>query len=70
MSSDYKNATGYIQFIIDRNTTAPKYYGGMNTFNYKRYDKGHINPDYYLYLLRNKDQLGIPKNIDYVRDNL
>lgn len=60
MRSDFKDASGYVHFILDREVTAKKYYGGMDTFNYKQYDKNNINPDYYLYLVKNKQALGIP----------
>jgi len=69
MRSDYKDASGYVNFIIANEDVANKYYNGMSIYNYKQYNDGNINPYYSLYLTKNKNALGIPSWINYVDDN-
>lgn len=46
-----------------------KYYAGMSLYNYKQYDNGNINPDYSVFLTKNKNVLGVPSWLNYVDDN-
>lgn len=46
MRGDLKEASDYINFIIDNEDIANKYYAGMSIVNYKQYDAGNINPEY------------------------
>lgn len=66
MRDDYKDASGYVNFIINNDDNVKKYYGGVNKYNYKQYDQGNINPYYSLYLTKNKQSLGIPDNVNYI----
>lgn len=46
MRGDLKEASDYVNFIIDDEDIANKYYAGMQIVNYKQYDAGNINPNY------------------------
>lgn len=41
----------------------------MNILNYKQYDAGNINEDYYIYLQEKKKNFGVPDWLNYVADN-
>lgn len=69
MNGDLKDAAGYINWIIADDNVANKYYNGMNVLNYKQYDAGNINPDYFYFLEANKASLGVPNWVHYVDDN-
>lgn len=41
----------------------------MNVLNYQQYDAGNINPDYSVYLQKNKKSFGVPDWLSYVDNN-
>lgn len=69
MRGDYKEASGYTNFIIANDDVANKYYSGMNVLNYKQYDMGTVNTDYGIYLQEKKKNFGVPDWLNYVDDN-
>jgi hypothetical protein len=69
MRGDLKEASDYINFIIDNEDIANKYYAGVNILNYKQYDAGNINPDYAIYVQDKKKNFGVPDWLNYVDDN-
>lgn len=69
MRGDLAEATSYIDFIVNNDEIANKYYAGLNVLNYKQYDAGNINPDYALYLQDKKKNFGVPDWLSYVDDN-
>jgi len=50
MNGDLYDAAGFINWIIADDNVANKYYNNMNVLNYKQYDQGNINPDYWYFL--------------------
>jgi carboxypeptidase C (cathepsin A) len=69
MRGDLKEASGYINFIIDDEDIAKKYYAGMSIVNYKQYDEGNINPEYGNYIQDKKKNFGVPDWLNYNDDN-
>lgn len=69
MRGDLKEASDYINFIIDNETIANTYYAGMSIVNYKQYDAGNINPNYGGYIQEKKKNFGVPDWLNYNDDN-
>ncbi len=71
MRGDLKQGTDYINFLIDDDDIANKYYGGLSIMNYRQYlaEGDNTNPDYKDYIQAKKKNFGVPDWLNYVPGN-